>query len=209
MNIVLSFFILSISLNFGESITLNCKYTNNPKYGYTCIARNDDLISSKNDREITKLVGAHSHGKNDDDVKFFQTIVSQVKYFPEGLTNFFKNLEVIEIKSANLMEIGKEDFQQFGDKLRMLWLAGNNLKKIDVDLFEFNKNLEKIGLDSNKIEKINEKAFESLKNLQSLFLRWNLCTNDKDFAENNQAKVQMLIKNVEMKCKKALKVFIF
>jgi hypothetical protein len=135
--------------------------------------------------------------------------VSQVKYFPEGLTKFFKNLEVIEIKSANLMEIGKEDFQQFGDKLRMLWLAGNNLKKIDGDLFEFNKNLEKIGLDSNKIEKINEKAFESLKNLQSLFLRWNSCTNDKDFAENDQAKVQMLIKNVEMKCKKALKVFIF
>lgn len=202
-------FITSIGLS--QSITLNCKYTSNPKYGYTCIATNDDLVTSRDDREVTKVNGQHLNGKTENDVKFFQTLVTEVNYFPKGITKFFNNLDVIEIKNGNLIEITKEDLEEFGSKLRMLWFGGNKLKNIKADLFEFNENLEKIGFDSNEIEKIDAKSFDGLKNLQSLFLRWNSCTNDEDFAENDREKVLNLIKKVEEKCKiknKRIEVFL-
>lgn len=181
-----------------NSIEINCKYIQTPSNGYCCMVQNSQLITSKDDRKITSVVGQHLSGKSNEDVKYFMVQGKKVFYFPRGLTKFFKNIEIVQNDAAGLKEISKYDLKQFGANLKRLWLAYNELEVIESDLFEFNKNLEKISLSSNKILHVGTGAFDSLENLEELGFRDNICYN---FHASIRYEIYDLKQQLERRCK--------
>lgn len=187
-----------------EAIEVDCGYL---RYAltlsaYICNVENQELITSKDYREISavKVSDKYRNGKSDDDIKQFKVENKTAKFFPRGVTKFLRNVEVVWITQAGLEEVTKEDLRQFGRKLKDLYLHSNKIEKIDADLFDFNPNLEVIELRSNKIKQIAVEAFNSLKKLKTLSLDDNPCTDDDDWGFYERPKVLELIKGVETKC---------
>lgn len=160
------------------------------------------LVSLKDEREITSKALQFTEGsfswKSDDAnrIKEFSSCHQVVKFFPHGLTKYFKNLESIEICHAQLEEVTKEDLKEFGRNLKLLKLDYNLIEVIHADLFESNPNLYWIDLSSNKIKHIDEGTFKGLKKLETLYISRNPCTSD-----DNQSKALEVIKRVEKTCK--------
>lgn len=107
--IFLTFYFYSI-----ESFLLDCEFGHESDLGYACRAQNENLVTSKENREITKVQGQHIWGENDE-VLFFYAYQKKVNYFPRGITKFFKNIENILINDGKLKEITKEDLKEFGE----------------------------------------------------------------------------------------------
>lgn len=191
--------ILIIFCGEVQSLILECQFESLPFYGYSCKAKNRELVLSKDDREITEVKGQHSDQKTHDDVKCF-TAEAMIKYFPRGLAKFFKNIDCIDIQHSNLQEIKKDDLKEFGDKLRKLYLTYNQIRVIESDLFENNPNLEEIYLSDNLIRHVESGAFDGLRKFREMFLMDNPCTNDYDFGYNRE-KVLARIERIEAKCK--------
>lgn len=199
---LLKFFLIisSIFIVESQSVTIDCIYAVDPTYGYKCEVQNPYLITSKDDRIVTEIRGQHLNEKTRDDIKFFSSYEKKVNFFPRSLTKVFKNIERVKIYGANLREITKDDLEQFGDKLKSLWLYNNKIEVIEGDLFSFNKNLEEIHIGTNKIKHIQSGAFNSLEKLLELHLQSNPCTSGDDWAESRHKMLQV-IRRVDQKCK--------
>jgi hypothetical protein len=182
-----------------QSLILECRFGDVWGFGYSCIVQNSQLITSKDDREISEVKGQHLSGKTNDDVKFFQAEVN-VFYFPRNLTNFFKNLDKVWIHRAFLQEITKDDLNQFNNTLREIHLHVNQLKVIPSNLFENNENIEEITLSDNQIRHVESGAFDGLQKLRIIYFEENPCTNDYDYGYNHDQAFNT-IRRVERKCK--------
>jgi hypothetical protein len=195
------FLTLTILIIKSETKVLECSYADGGSLGYYCWVASKEFITSKDDREISEIQGRHWEAKNNDDVKCFHSYEKKLNFFPRGLTKFFKNIETVWISLGNLQEIKKDDLMQFGEKLKNLHLAMNEIRVIEGNLFEFNKNLESISFGVNKITHIDTKAFDKLIKLETLYLDENLCTSDKNYFENDRSKVLQVIQDVEKSCR--------
>lgn len=200
MKFSLLFALLSVFVIHSESVLIDCVYEVEQPFGYKCAVQNAYLITSKDDRIATEIRGLHLYGKNRDDVKFFSSYEKKVNYFPRGLTKLFKNVEKVKIYGANLKEITKDDLEQFGEKLKALWLYNNKIAVIEGDLFVFNKNLEEIHLGTNRIIHVEDGAFGGLEKLLELHLQSNPCTSGDDWADQRH-KMNAVIRRVNDKCK--------
>jgi hypothetical protein len=190
---------LAVLVGGSESLVLECEFEDDP---YGCLVQNSELITSKDIQTIFEVRGQHESGKNNNDVNFFYSHNKKVKFFPRGLTKFFRNIEKVQIYHGKLQEITKEDLKQFGDKLQELWLGYNKIRVIEGDLFEFNPNLEEIDLSDNYIVHIESGAFNGLEKLL-IWLESNPCTTGRDdYTESDRQQVLEIISEVENSCKK-------
>lgn len=179
MKISLIFVALAFFCSQCEAIELKytkLKFSYINGHDYCCEVENQELITSSYDREITSIKLPWGASIKDDDVTCFDSNDKVVKFFPRGLTKYFKGISTVDIKSAQLEEVTKEDLKEFGGILKSLILTKNRIKKIEVDLFIYNPNLEEIGLDHNKIKQIKDGTFDGLKELKVVYLHDNPCT---------------------------------
>lgn len=191
MKFLTLYFIFFTTLTLIESIKLNCEYESFFYFGKRCNVQNLQLISSKDDREISSIQ------EDENSVTNFYSNGKLIKFFPHGLTKYFNHINSIQIFNGNLEQLKNNDLQEFGDKLIELVIVNNKIEVIEVDLFIFNKNLQSINFEGNKIKKIFIGTFNALEKLNSLNLKMNSCTNDDDFGVNDREKVLKVIKNVE------------
>lgn len=191
--IILIFFISTTESFF----LIDCDFYHG-NFGFTCNVQNSELNLTPDDREITGVKGYRLSGKSGD-VKVFHSDNKKFNFFPQGITKFYKNIETVQIYKGGLREISKEDFQQFGDKLKFLYLYFNEIQVLEADLFEFNKNLIEISFESNKIMHIEHGTFSKLENVQKMWMNFNLCTSENDFTED-PSMVFELMKKIEGKC---------
>lgn len=198
-------FLIATFLNFEkvESIQFECEYAVNLLSEYYCEAKELE-ITSRDDRTITEISGNHEDGKFNEDVKYFSCEEQTVNFFPLQLSIFFPNLERVEIKNSNLLEVQSSDLRQFRGNLDEIWLDNNQLEVLEANLFKFNPNLNEIHLNNNKIKHIEDGAFNGLKKLQSLFLRGNPCVDN--FVWGNKTELLSFIPEVERKCKDSTRV---
>lgn len=193
---IFSILIFFLTINSTISTLLECSYSDRNEHGYKCDVTTL-RITSKDDRKITKVLGVHNSRKNNENVKFFDSIGKTIQFFPKELEKVFPNLEVFHIYGANLKEISNDDIRNFIN-LKVLLLPSNNLEMIDRKLFEFNKNLEWIDFSYNKIKHVDVRAFEGVKNLKSLVFDSNPCHSGN--AMNNPSAVGELVIQIEAKC---------
>lgn len=98
--------------------------------------------------------------------------------FPKELSDFFPNLEYMEIQYCKMKTITKEDLKGF-TKLRKLKLDFNEISYLPGNLFEFTPNVEQLSFFHNKITKIGAEIFDKLEKLSKVDLRNNLKINYK------------------------------
>lgn len=166
----------------SESVKIKCEYhdygmTMVNDLGYTCKVHNSDLVSSRDDREITGVEGQHLSGKTDVDVVAFYASYNKAYYFPRGLTRYFKNIKYLLLENSFLRRITKKDFK------------------------EFHNQLELIKLSTNKITYIENGTLDGFDKLETLILSSNPCTTHDDKAINDPLKVIELIRKVYADCK--------
>lgn len=199
---IISLIIFTVFCAGSANVTLECLYLVHQSYGYKCEVQNSVLITSEGDRTISEVRGQHLRGKTNDDVKYFISYSKQIDFFPRGLTKFFKNIEIVEIRSSKLKEIIKEDLKEFGDKLKELMLYPCEIEVIQSDLFEFNRNLARFDINHNKIRHIGDKTFDGLEKLKTIFLSPNPCfPSESSNKHNDSSKVLQIIRDDVSKCK--------
>lgn len=195
------FLLLSIFSYQVESVEIICDFNEGGQcyncIGYHCDVQNTELVTSIDDRTITKV----NSGKSPNDVKGFWVRNKNVKFFPRGITKFFNNIENLSVEHCDLKNITKEDLKEFGDNLKKLWLYNTEIEVVESDLFEYNQNLIFIDFEKNLIKLVGDDAFNGLRALKNLRLNNNPCTTGKDFVTNNSFEVLRLITNVKRKCK--------
>ena len=111
---------------------------------YCCTVRNTLNIDSSEKAQIEAISGNHISGKtNDDEIYFWINSNGDVKYFPRGLENFYKNLKGILIIGTSIKEFHQEELKPF-DKLEYFQLSTSSFEIVEEGLFDFNPNLETI-----------------------------------------------------------------
>ncbi|CAH1733879.1 unnamed protein product [Chironomus riparius] len=153
-----------------QHITLNCDFSPSQD-GHICTARNLNITS----RNITiiRVSGEYFNGVGNGNVMNLIVTQQNLRYIPEGISNFFKNLEILTISRSNLMALRFTDFLGL-QKLRKIFIVGNHISSIDDQTFKSIPNLEVLDLSSNKIKSIPFEAFSLARHLKILTLSNNL-----------------------------------
>ena len=120
-----------------------------------------------------------------------------LKYFPQGLHKFFKNLKLIFIQSCQLGEIHQSDLKYFTD-LVYFELVFNGIEVIEEGLFDFNPNLELVRFYESKIIHIDPNVFDHLDKLRTFWFYYVPCIK-QDIYDSKEG-VKDAIKIVKSKC---------
>lgn len=99
-----------------------------------------------------------------------------MNFFPTNLSEKFKNLIAIRIRSCQLKEIHQNDLKPFIN-LIYLNLDINPIEILEEGLFDFNLHLEVIWFENNKIRSIGQTTFDKLNVLRDLDLSENKCVS--------------------------------
>ena len=94
--------------------------------------------------QISNIIGTHEGQKSNDVVDGFHANRQVMNYFPQGLDNFFPNLQSVAVMRCGLKEIHQTDLKPFPG-LRSLNMYDNKLQVIEEGLMDFNPNLEVVG----------------------------------------------------------------
>lgn len=200
-----SFFTLTIIASEIEAVEVQCDFKDTPSYGHCCEVQNDLNFTSKDNRKV-KSIGLT---EKNFEVKFFYSYFKVFNFFPQNLASFLPNIETIGIIHGQIKEISSDDLKEFGEKLKNLWLAGNEIAIIRGNLFVHNPNLEYFEVAHNKIIHIDAKTFENLNNLRSLALNGNPCTNDNEsesWAYQDRTEVLRIIPGIVSRCRDSMSV---
>lgn len=138
---------------------------------YTC---NATVINSGSSSFLESVTGNHQTEKSNDDVQFLRIYNQVMKFVPEGIADFFKNVDALQIMLSSLMSISANDLRQF-PRLLHLDLSYNRLTSIDGDLFIYTPNLQYVEFDFNRIEHIGQDLVTNLNNLTYLRFDGNIC----------------------------------
>lgn len=168
--------ILIIGSKIIHAIEVKCVYNFWPnKKGYECTISALEIFTRNT--IIEQITGDHLESQSNDDVSALKIINSTVLFMPIGFDKFFKNINVINIKSIALLELNKNELLQF-PKLKKLLAAHNEIKIIQEDLFDGNSELEEISLDSNRIAHIAHNFHKHLMNFNKNFSYIGLTNNE-------------------------------
>lgn len=158
-----------------QAIHFDCTFlTLTPIVGtrYSCLA---EVINSGSS-SLDNVTGIHDTGRSNDDVGFLLILDQNVPFVPEGIAEFFKNLDVLVIDSSSLMTISANDLRPFPGLL-YLQLYDNQLASLDGDLFTHTPQLQAVFFSQNRIEHIGHDLVTNLNNLTTLFFTNNICIN--------------------------------
>lgn len=126
---------------------------------YLCNIRRVSIKSPET--KITRIIGDHIEGKNDDDVNMLLFDSSEVHFFPRGLDKIFKNLTGIMILSCGLKRITRNDLVGLTN-LKYLTLDDNQLRLLSPDLFVGMNKLKHIAIRNNKLRILSSKLLKPI-----------------------------------------------
>jgi hypothetical protein len=163
-------------------------------------------LTYQNDEDdtITSITAdPHNDNKTISDVTMFHSDKNIFKKFPKNIANIFGNIEMVDVYEAGIKEIKSEDLQQFGRKLKSLWLMRNEIRRVNSEAFVYNPNLEWINLSENNILHVELGTFNFafLKNLNKLYFKLNPCYSG---SASDSEKLKELIAKIDIECKSDL-----
>lgn len=116
---------------FAHGVEIECTYVDGDwnafGYFYTC---SGTIVSVENPSTVTRIGGHHTGGRNNEDVKGFaiagdRTLIS----IPQGIAEFFPNLEALEWINGDIRTIDSSIFEPLLNLLHIN-LATNNIVEL-------------------------------------------------------------------------------
>jgi BTB/POZ domain len=124
---------------------------------YTCYV--DTAITHR--CSVNSFKGIHEEGKTDADVLALSFNDISVAYLPYGLSNFFPQLQILEVESCGLKRISARDLVVF-PHLEALFFMDNHLKSLPNDLFVDLPAMKSICFFNNKLEHLNSELLKPI-----------------------------------------------
>lgn len=118
-----------------------------------------------------------SKSKSNLEVRALQYYQGTLSFISSSSFSTFPNLEIFFVGDGQSLEVIKPEHFKNADNLKVLWISGNNISKLETGLFVSAQNLTYINLQSNKISNIHRLAFHGLQKLQQLYLNGNQIKN--------------------------------
>lgn len=159
---------------------------------YTCHA----TVINSSSSALESVTGVHETGRSDDDVEYLYIRNQNLPFIPEGIANFFRNLDSLAISETSLMSISANDLRPF-PRLLFIYLYGQQLTSIDGDLFTYTPHLQQVHFNFNLIQHIGHDLVTGLNNLTILYLQGNVCI---DQVAGNRADVLSLGPRLSVFC---------
>jgi len=189
-------------ISISSPLNLNCKFQSTgdwwiAKDVYHCKINTNFNIKISEESVINSIKGNHLANNTNSNVKAFVVETYTVHYFPTGMENFFKNLELIDIRHCHLREVHQADIKLY-PKLRGIVLYNNDIEVLENGLFDYNLNLEMVWISQNKLIHIGLNVFDYLYKLTYLSFESNLCISMS--AKNSSTKVKEIIEESKEKC---------
>lgn len=137
---------------------------------YSCKLENKaegKLSITEDNVSVTSVSGNHANGKSNNDVEVLYISGQTIFFLPKNIVQFFPNLKGIVIFSSHMKTLRKQDIAPF-TKLLFFFIAANEIKEIDGDLFESNPGVEYFSFTSNPLMHIGPDLFHPLQNLKEV-----------------------------------------
>lgn len=161
---------LVVLATFTSGVKFHCDYYERENH-YNCFAV---VISADNPTTITEIRGNHMAGKGNADVKRVLIHYNPLATIPNGLGNFFPNLEVLHWSLGKISSIDSNTFKQFPNLLNIS-LSSHKLVTLDGDLFKHTRKLRQIDFSFNKLEHVGHNLLRGLADLKEAFFFGNPC----------------------------------
>ena len=170
-------------LKHSESIEQTCEIRsggwNIPYYDrlttqvYSCHIFGAQILN-ENEPVTTKILG---HTKLNSEVQGVYYASGKIKIIPSSIFSGFINLEYFFIEAGQSFEVIRPDSFRNCRKLKVIWIRGNEITRLDDNLFLSATTLEYINLQNNKILSIHRLAFNKLTKVKRIILSGNKITN--------------------------------
>ncbi|KAG5668285.1 hypothetical protein PVAND_016232 [Polypedilum vanderplanki] len=173
------FFVFSI-LPSLEAFEINCQFQSFilGSYGsiYQCISTNIPTLS---EMMVTNITGTHYNDNTNVDVEALAIYGNYtLTFFPRGVSNFFINIKMIEVKNTAIDALFGDEFDEF-PKLQFLKFYQTNLTTISSTLFDKTPKMISIRFQYNMIEKVGYDLFTPLNitQIKEINFEYNKCIN--------------------------------
>lgn len=151
-----------------EAIQLDCNFEIGGRYSCNATVINSGSSS------LESIKGDHEPEKSSGDVRQLYINHQHLPFFPQGIADFFQNLDSLIIANSSLRSINSNDLRPFPGLVR-LELDGNQLTSIDGDLLMHTPHLQYVFFDKNEIEHIGHDLVTNLNDLRLLSFQENVC----------------------------------
>lgn len=189
--------VLFLTTIHGTEVEMECEFYETVWHNVTgtaCVAKN--MVVTEPDSYVKMINGQGGIYFHTYNVRVVKMDNQTVHYIPKGIELLFPGIMGISIGESNLQSITKEDLKPF-DALEIIWLYGNNLHKLDGDLFEYNSQLKAINFGGNELTFIGEKILTPLKNLEQAYFGRANCI---DMYAMRKDELPDMIAEVQAKC---------
>ena len=196
MEVLLFFFAF---LKLSSSILINCEFKNDYIHEwslrYSCQTKK--IVIKSDDEKIKAIAGDHLKEMTRENVTQYFARGLNIEKFPQGLVEFFVNLEVVRITSCNMIYLLKEDMENL-DKLKFLDLVGNKIEKLNSNVFENIPNIVEVILNNNRLKFIGSEILKPLGKLKIISFGGNVCI--QSFAKHSEEQLKRLKSDIVLKC---------
>lgn len=116
----------------------------------------------------TSVSQNHLDGKCDSDVSVIFATNQTLNYLPAGLNNFFPKVRGLTILHSHLRSLTSCDIALFKN-LEFIYAYGNNIQRMDGDLFSKNPNVMYVSFTRNPLRHVGSNLLAPLKELKEAY----------------------------------------
>lgn len=135
-----------------------------------CIDSSSSDITKPNTKiiEINGVGGSHLNETIKKNISALEFVGRKIKFIPRKLKTELPGLKAFSCEKCGIVSIEKDDLEQFGNDLELLWLPNNLLSSLMSNLFVFNQNLKLINIAGNPLKYIEPEFFDNLKYIKHI-----------------------------------------
>lgn len=195
---VAKLFLLCFLIHYACSITLDCNFNSDTEwavvgFAYTCHGK---FIQVDDVRSVVAVTGNHTDAMTHQNVTGLFVNTDPIDYIPEGIGQFFENIDYIYFRHTPIKSLTKEDLKPF-PKLKIFGVAGGQLTTLRGDVLEYLPDLVHMSASNNSITNIGPGLFQHLPELHTIHLQDNLCI---DRQTRNITVAAEIIKELAFRC---------
>lgn len=163
------FFVLGLSVAYGQTININCNFfIQNTVYTCQVFA----ITVPDNESATINIGGVHMTNRTNADVRTIQILGGSIPFIVTHLFTTFPQATSFSISNGGLTRIQIGAFAA-AQSLTSISIRSNNLKEIPANAFTGASRLLSLDVQQNQIEAIHETAFNGLAALFSLSIGRN------------------------------------